>query len=80
MTRRELKQLIRETIEEQMIQEGMPTPKTELANEFYNKVKYLRNNRIQSPEHEQKVEASIADIIHALNDYEEKFPDFKNIR
>jgi len=70
MTRSELKQLIRETIQESLVQEGLPLGKGDVGNQITYKLTDILG-KFQNPEFEDKAGILAADIIRLFNQDQE---------
>ena len=66
MKRSELKQLIRETIEEQIVQEGLPMGSSKLAQEAAVTLNNIVG-RIQRPDLAKKARVHAAEIINLID-------------
>lgn len=66
MKRSELKQLIRETIEERIVQEGLPNGKSKIAHQAAVTLNNIVG-RIQRPDLAQKARVHAAEIINLID-------------
>jgi hypothetical protein len=70
MTRSELKQLIRETIEESLVQEGLPFGKSEVGHRVTSTLTTIMGKFVR-PDLEDKARIHAAEIIRLIDEDQE---------